>query len=619
MNWTAISDSIRVYSNDSCNVYAVNAPDGVILFNAGSGAALENLDSLGWDCSRLHVVMTHYFRDHTSAAVKFKESGASLYAPYWEQHYLQDPDQHFRERQIWNSYDNRWDRYSPVEALDIDEWMMDYGSHRIAGLDIYVQPTSGVSTAASSYLTTIDGQRIAFVGELIHSPGKIARLAPLQYNYNDYTGAYNVYVSCQELAAQKPDILLPSLGDAMTEPQTALSQLQENLKRLADIQPAMKGTFTDLDEDDLIEFIPNRLYKSKNSNCVTNFLISSSGKVMSLDYGYRLIAFAGSYDFATRRPALHGISGLKKRFGKETIDAVLISHFHDDHVNGIPMLQRLFGTEVLACENFVDILQCPMAYDRPCLWPEPINVDRSIPAGETIQWEEFTITCIPMSGHTRFAALLCIEFDNERLIHTGDQVFFSGGSSMGFDGADNQQFTNHVYKNGLDMGSYKDSYENIKAFMPTWVATGHTDPYPVTDGFFDALEKGGNAFDDVHQALMPLSDNAVHFGAESQGGKLQPYHAHYPKAQAMKFRGWVLNPYPTVQTAELTITAPAGWTSETVTIELGPREQKNIALTLTAPANTSCRRLPVGLSLTVGNRPFGQVAEALVTIAYKFH
>ena len=47
--------------------------------------------------------------------------------------------------------------------------------------------------------------------------------------------------------------------------------------------------------------------------------------------------------------------------------------------------------------------------------------------------------------------------------------------------------------------------------MPTWVATGHTDPYPVTDGFFDALEKGGNAFDDVHQALMPLSDNAVHF------------------------------------------------------------------------------------------------------------
>ncbi|MDA1088384.1 MAG: glycoside hydrolase family 99-like domain-containing protein [Verrucomicrobia bacterium] len=206
-----------------------------------------------------------------------------------------------------------------------------------------------------------------------------------------------------------------------------------------------------------------------------------------------------------------------------------------------------------------------------------------------------------------------------RLVHTGDQVFFAGGENMSYTGSDDIQLTNHVYKNGLDIGCHTDSYEKIKSFNPTWIATGHTDPYPVNDGFFDGLEKGGKAFDSVHNALMPLGDDDIHFGAESQGGKLKHYHAHHEKAGSMEFWGWVLNPYPTAQTAYISIAAPVGWSSESITIELGPREQKEFSISLAPPANTTCRRLPVGLNLIVGGRPFGQVAEALVTIGHEFH
>jgi hypothetical protein len=34
------------------------------------------------------------------------------------------------------------------------------------------------------------------------------------------------------------------------------------------------------------------------------------------------------------------------------------------------------------------------------------------------------------------------------------------------------------------------------------------------------------------------------------------------------------------------------------------------------PADVRCRRHPVGLDLVVGDRPFGQVSEALVTVGY---
>ena len=98
-------------------------------------------------------------------------------------------------------------------------------------------------------------------------------------------------------------------------------------------------------------------------------MISDSGKVMAIDYGYNMSAYQspGKQHLSNRRPFLHGIKGLKKKLGIDQIDTVLVSHFHDDHVNGIPILQRVFGTEVWAGAHFSDILENPTHYDRPCL------------------------------------------------------------------------------------------------------------------------------------------------------------------------------------------------------------------------------------------------------------
>jgi glyoxylase-like metal-dependent hydrolase (beta-lactamase superfamily II) len=306
------------------------------------------------------------------------------------------------------------------------------------------------------------------------------------------------------------------------------------------------------------------------------------------------------------------LNGLKKRFGTDRIDTVLGSHFHDDHVNGIPMLQRLFGAEVWAGENFADILEDPLQYDRPCLWHEPIRVHRRLPLGETFQWEEVSITLYPMSGHTRFATLICMEIDGVRVAHTGDQVFFRGGEDPY--GAGSRSFTNHVYKNGLDVGCYMQTLADLKAFRPEWVLTGHTRPYCPDEAWFGVIEVGAQGFDDAHLSLMYLGDEDVHFGAESQGAKLKPYQMHAPDGGRLEFGGWVLNPFPVPQKATLHLVCPEGWQSEPVEVELGPREQKAIRVLAIPPPETVCRRQPVALDLTVGGQPFGQVTEALVTV-----
>jgi glyoxylase-like metal-dependent hydrolase (beta-lactamase superfamily II) len=618
-HWSEVCSGVWLYC-DSCNVYAVAGPNGCLLINAGTGAAAEYLDELPCAVDRLHLLLTHHFRDHSAGAERFKARGATIYGPYWDQQHLLDPEQHFRERQIWNSYDNRWDRYSPIEPVPVDAWMMDYETRTLAGLDITVHPSQGVTNGAVTYIVTVEGRNLAFVGELIHSPGKVARLAPLQYNYNDFLGAFNVHVISSELKRMNLDVLLPSLGEPMDDPVAALSMLQENILRLAEIQPEVETVIPpeldDGDNDGLKEFIPGRLYLSTLSGASTNFLISDSGKVLSLDYGYD-IASAWSpskHHFSTRRPRLHGLHGLERRFGIKRIDAVLLSHFHDDHVNGVPMLKRLFGTEVLAAHNFTEILEDPMRYDRPCLWPEPIGVDRSLRLGEPFQWEEFTITLWPMSGHTRFASLLCIEFDDVRLAHTGDQIFFSGPSGAMHAEPGTSLRTNHVYQNGLDMGCYLDTYERLRDFNPNWIATGHTEPYPVGEGFLEDIRRGAQAFDDVHAAIMPLGHNNLHFGAESRAAKLKPYRVHQAEAVPVRFDGWVINPCAGEAVLNLRIAAPEGWSSSTQSLTVAGREQVALDLTLTPPPGSQCRRLPVALNLDVDGRPYGQVCEALVTI-----
>ena len=115
---------------------------------------------------------------------------------------------------------------------------------------------------------------------------------------------------------------------------------------------------------------------------------------------------------------------------------------------------------------------------------------------------------------------------------------------------------------------------------------------------------------------MILGDDEAHFGAESQGGKLYPYRQHLPEGGTAEIEGWVMNPLPTNQRARVQLVGPDGWVADPVEVDLGPRERGTVKLAITPPQGTRCRRQPVALDLTVGDQPFGQVTEALVTVGY---
>jgi hypothetical protein len=219
-----------------------------------------------------------------------------------------------------------------------------------------------------------------------------------------------------------------------------------------------------------------------------------------------------------------------------------------------------------------------------------------------------------MSGHTRWSSLVCLEIDGVKVAHTGDQMFFDGGKGEGLYSAGAQLFTNHVYKNGLDARCYLDFLDRLKAFSPDWILTGHRRPYQVDPVIYDAIAAGAAAFDELHETVGGAPPDGVHFGYEGRGGELLPYRVHLPHGGAATLQGWVLNPFPVAGEARVAVVAPAGWTASPVaTMRLGPRAIGKFSASLEPPTGTVCRRLPIALDLTVNDRPFGHVAEALVT------
>ena len=608
MAWQKISDDILLY-RDSCNVYAVRGPDGCVIIDAGTGAWLDHLEALPQRPAA--VLLTHYFRDHAAGAVRASREGIAVFAPEHECDVLADPRQHFRERETYIIYDNLWDLFVPIEPVGLTGVMLDHALTNLAGLQIEVVALPGATFTQSGYAITLAGRRMVFCAEAIHSPGRLPRLAPLQYDYNDLSGALNCYYSAQVLKDHRPDGLLPSLGEPMlSQTDDALSKLQANLRQLLERRPGASVQLAAIHDDRLVK-VSDHVWRSPHGIAQTHFIVSDSGHAMAIDYGYLLgpVQFPGTPRPARRRAMLHGLRALQAQFGIDRIDMVLVSHFHDDHVAGIPVLQRRFGTECWASENFADLLAEPEAHCFPCTWPVPISVHRRLPLHEPVRWHEYTFELAPMDGHTRFASLIGFDADGLRFAHTGDQYMYEVDDQEHFTGLGAH---NYVYRNGATLEGYVQSEQWLTRWRPDVVISGHWPTTRTNAKFFSDVEAYTREFRKIHRDAMPLADDETHFDVDSRGGWIWPYRTVVADARETKVSVTVRNPHPRHATLEVHLVGPTGWSGSSTKFEAPPRGEVQCELSITPSG--SCRRQPFAAELFVDGRPFGQVAEALMTV-----
>lgn len=592
-----VADNIFLFQ-DTCNVYVVCRDDRAVLVDFGSGDVLDHLESIG--VRRVQaILMTHHHRDQGQGLLQAVEAGIPIYVPHIEQDLFQQVDAHWQAREIVNNYNMRQDRFSLLQSVPIAGTLKDYGTVSFDDHTFTIIPTPGHTTGSISLWLEQAGQRIAFTGDLIAAPGKVWSMAATQWSYNGAEGVPASIASLLDLKDRQADLLLPSHGHPIDAPGPAIDLLMERFSQLLQLRGQNLRLF-ELREQPY-EAITPHLLRHRASIANTYVLRSDSGKALMIDFGYDFVTGTPlGTDRASRRPWLYTIPTLKRQFDIEHIDVVMPTHFHDDHVAGINLLREVEGTQHWAADLFARILEDPARYDLPCLWYDPIPVDRRLPLETPFQWEEYTFTLYPLPGHTRYAVAIHFEVDGHTVLATGDQYAGENGLE-----------TNYVYPNRFEAGDYVKSAALYQRLQPDLILTGHWQPFWVPDNYFEQIETFGAALESLHNDLLP---DLLDLGTEGFLARITPYQALIRGGDTIAYEIEVRNPFDYRAEALLRMVVPPGWESSALEgVWLEPRATCIIGCQVKAPAEFSERRARIAVDLSIDGQRFGQQAEALIS------
>ena len=592
-----ITKNVFVYE-DTCQVYVVRNQRQGILIDYGSGAVMDELPELGIDKISA-VLLTHHHRDQLQGLAGIR-TAFPVYVPHTEQKLIGEANVMWQSREILNNYNCRQDRFSALTDVAVSGTLEDYAEYEFAGIKVKVWPTPGHTTGSVTLEIHMDNEKLAFTGDLIYDRGKVYSLAATQWSYNGGEGLPHTILSLLFLQEQKFDRLLPSHGNPMY-PNEAIPKTVENLAALMKLRRQNPRCFQLREMP--YENITEHLLFNRTSMSDSYVLISRSGKALILDLGYDFMAGAAAgCDRSSRRPWLYTLPWLFEHCGVTVIDACIPTHYHDDHVAAFPLLRRRYGTKVLCAESFADIISHPTDYDLPCLWYDPIPVDRVLPLEEPFYWEEYELTLYPLSGHTEYAVAISFTVDGKKILCAGDQ--YADGDSL---------FLNYVYKNRFSYEDFIYSAELYRKLSPDLILTGHWQYESRGEEYLQQLMQRGRELAGLHRKLLP--DSAVDFDPDQRIAVCHPYQVIAEEGSIRKLTVKVVNPYEEDTEAEISLVLPRQVSTvneKSIRMFLQHGETKNAIFELKL-GNEKIRRARIGVEMSMNGKRMGQVTEAIVT------
>ncbi len=599
-----ISDHLYRFE-DTCNVYVVIDGCKAVLIDFGSGRVLDHLGDLG--VTQIDSILhTHHHRDQCQGDKLANERDIPIAVPSHEQPYFEEVEVFWGSRQIYNIYDVRQTFFTLAESVRVTRTLDDYETFEWGSYRFYVQPTPGHTLGHIALIVEIDGSRVAFSGDLIAKPGKVQTLYDLQYAYGSGDGSDYMVYSLAKMREHETDLLCPSHGEPFSETAKALRDLENKFREYL----AHRWGITEPTHDIAPYFVsPHLIHIPGCSN--TWIVVSDSGKALFVDYGSQSLTFMHSYtvffEAGNRlRMQEHNLDLLRDQFGVKQIDLAMPSHYHDDHVNGLPFLQKHHGTRIWCYENMVDILQHPHGYKLGCTHFEPIVVERGIEQGETFKWEEYEFQVFHTPGHADYHMAMFGIIDDKRVAFSGDEVGLRDGRYK----------SNNVWRNHVHANSHEITGKLYLEHQPELTCPGHGGPFELGPdewkGFHDWCLKeqehwrGLAAPQIIEEAIYP--DYVF----------LYPYQPPAKPGGEVRMQVWFDNIFPETATLDYQLVLPSGWVAEpssgSLTAAAGDKVVGDFLLRIPATQSTTYRRQAFTLDATIDGKRMGELAEAVVDL-----
>jgi glyoxylase-like metal-dependent hydrolase (beta-lactamase superfamily II) len=591
---------------DTCNVYLVRSGSAGLLVDAGSGAILDHLHEAGVEQVEW-VLHTHHHRDQCHGDPRLIGHGASIAVPAREAAYFERVDAFWGMRSTFDDYDVSSDWNTLAEPIPVARRLADHETFEWRGHRFLVQPTPGHTRGSVSYLVELDGRGCAFTGDLIAAPGGVDTIHDLQWQYGAPDGVGAALHSATLLAGKPIDRLLPSHGRPMDDARAALAALAANLGTLYDLVGEMRRNrvwtrWPHAVEQPKTRVLPH-LWANTHSLANTYALIADDGRALLMDYGFP----SWDHFHADKRFVEHSLAELRAVAGIRSVDAVIPSHYHDDHLAGLPWLQRTQGAQAWIYERFAEMLARPSDWKLPCLLGEPITVDRSLADGERVTFADWTFEIFHMPGHTWWALGLAGEVDGVRVALTGDNLLAGAISPL--------RAAAPIYRNRMRLDSVATGVLRLMDFEPELLLTGHTGALEVTRSMLDDFLGWARQLEGAFTRLCAVPER-VNEALDPDFVLCRPYLSRAAPGATLDLAVEVTNHGPAAEDARVSLGLPPGWTAMpgSVAAPVDPGQTAVLRFTVRVPDDTPPGRRILLADLVLGDRRHGPRAEAIVDI-----
>ncbi len=441
-----------------CSVYV--ARDGVrgIAIDLGDGSWLDALAALGID--RLEAVfLTHHHADQCSVGPRWAAhpaaAAAVLHAPAGEEQFL-DPD---RARAFSAPGAHLIvgcpASYSvppaglPGAVFDMVGFSdLFWGTRRIRFLH-----TPGHGPAACSVLMDIDGRQVLFVGDAAHAGATVWQPWHLEWDHWTATGALAAREGIERLRGLALDMICPSHGPIIRGRHACARLLATLSARLAAFARA-KGSMSRPLPDGHVE--PAEAGPAWRRYTENLYQFGANGYLLRSRSGAALVVDPAQSDLDALRTLLAETGS--------SVEACVVTHYHEDHCDGIPALRRE-GARVVLHPWVAEPLRDVLATKAPWLPAADIVSDETWPEAGEWQWREYTFRVAPFPGQTLWHCAFAARIDGRLVAFVGDtfQPASRWNGTGGF----------CAYNRSLFRDGFARSARLMLAWAPEWLAAGH--------------------------------------------------------------------------------------------------------------------------------------------------
>ena len=413
-----------------------------------------------------------------------------------------------------------------AEPVKVDRWVKGGDVLEIGGLKIRVLDTPGFTRGAVSYLTVVEGRKVAFTGDLIYGDGQLFDLYSLQDAIPEArVGGYHGYAarlgdlvaSLRKIKAEKPAVIYPARGPVIKNPAEAIDKLIARVQALYRNYLSTNALHWYFKEERMricgervlgkgakIELMPYCLHVD-TPPWIIQF---STSRIIMADNGHGFLLDCGGqqqFDF---------VKDLVAKGTVKQIDGIFVTHTHDDHSQMVKAAAEHFKCPVYALREYEDVLENPGHYLLPGLTENAVADVKGMKDGERFNWNEYEFTFRFFPGQMYYHGALLVKRPKAK------PVFFIG-DSFAPSGIDDYCLLNRnlVHK---DAGYFRCFDIIRKLPKDTWLINQHVPHvFRFSDKELTFLETQYDKRRKILQELFPWDD--PNYGIDERWATFYPY------------------------------------------------------------------------------------------------